>query len=183
MIDYRLFRLATVPRTGTTWMMHAASIAGLGDRQKAHVHMPHDPADPWVLRVSTVRHPCRWLASYYSTIHRGHVGVPVVDLFSQLPVGDFDDFVRSYLKRMPGAIGRMFAAYHADVYLRVEDFPETFHELLADLGVQTGKRMGVLTLPPQGTSRRRQPAWNVSLYQRVIAAEHEMLAHFNYLGG
>ena len=40
MIDYSLFRYASPPRTATTWIRKAASLAGLGDPTRVDVHVP-----------------------------------------------------------------------------------------------------------------------------------------------
>jgi len=181
MINYELFEFAAAPRTGTTWVIHAARFMGLGEGFKAHVHVPFEGKSD-LYRVSTVRHPCTWLASYFTSIHRGFLAVPAVDRFCRLPTDDFDDFVREYLRFMPGEIGQMFLDYNANSYMRMEDLPWAFVELMESLGIPTEKADECLGIPVQNQTmgKKTKPMWNKQLWKRVTEAEKEMMEAYGY---
>lgn len=137
MINYGPFQFSSPPRTATTWFLRVCSMVGYPGGFKAHAHEPIP--EVWCgagLSISLVRHPYDWLVSWYYGLQGGAVGVPEVDVFAKL-VGEtssFWDFVRLYLRRQPGAITRMFSAYHASSILRVEDLPLAAMELFKALG-------------------------------------------------
>lgn len=179
MITYPDFHFASPPRTGTTWFLRACFYAGWGAQHKANVHIPHTPGSE--LKITLVRHPCDWLASYFTRIHRGCIHVTSVDRFAKLPVGDFDKFVRAYLQRMPGAIGEMFTDYNATSYMRIEDMPHAFIELCMSLNVHPSQYGMVYALKPvNDTATDKLPIWRRSLYEHVMDAEREMMEHFDY---
>lgn len=179
MVDYSLFQLACPPRTGTTWMLHAAAIAGLGSRSKAAAHQPHNGQSRG-LRVCTVRHPCTWLASYWTVLYPGFTGVDIVDRFAKLRGDTFDQFVRSYLSRIPGAIGEMFFSYNADSYVRLEDLPWSFVDLLASSGVPQSMRERCISITRMNSGISPKPDWNKVLHRRVIESERDMCDLFDY---
>lgn len=179
MIDYDLFRFATAPRTGSAWVVSAAALAGLGERQRAKVHIPHEPAVNSFC-ISLVREPCEWLASYWATIKGGLVGVREVDVFSPFcREKSFDEFIRGYLHTIPGQVGKMFNSYHADSYMRTCDLPWAFVEVLQAMKVPKPLRDRVLSLGKVNASKRR-PDWQPSLYRQVKLAEAEMIEEFDF---
>ncbi len=183
MHNYRdRFHFAACPRTGSTWFIKAAAIAGLGEAFKAKLHDPFPARAQRLasLRVSLVRHPCDWLASYWASIHPGRVGVREVDA---LPVAmaSFDSFIKAYLRSMPGQVGRIFASYNADTYLRLEDMPWAAVELFETIGVQRGQTALVEKLDPQNVTRQElRPHWDAKLRRRVLEAEQEMCERYDY---
>lgn len=181
MIHFDLFQFASAPRTATTWVRRAAALAGLKENWTREVHMPFPEQNEWkVLRVSCVRHPCDWLASYYAMINPGHVNVPTVDAF-RTNEKTFDEFIRRYLDEMPGAVGRMFASYNADSCMRVEDLPAAFCELLESLGVPRKLRERCIETGPDNiTHPDKRPKWNKQLKDAVIRAEVQFLERFEY---
>lgn len=158
--------------------MRACFQAGLGTQPKARVHEPHDNGSS-VLKVSMVRHPCDWLASYWNEIGNARLGIPT-DVFAPLPADDFDDFVRAYLKKIPGAIEQIFDAYHGDSYLRLEDQPWALEELLESVGVSKPMRELVLMTDVVNQSKNEIPIWSKSLRRRVEDAERGLMERFNY---
>lgn len=181
MIDFDYFRYAAPPRAGTAWFCQAAAAVGLKQPGRTKVHIPHT-RDGIQYRVTTIRHPCDWLASYYGTIH-GVVGVPVVDKFHDLRRAyTFEDFVRQYLKRMPGKIGRMFESYGADTCIRLEDLPLAFIEFAIGLGIKEpiAKRAGIIA--PANRNIRRLPTWTPQLYECVREAESPFIERYGYHG-
>lgn len=123
MIDYGLFRFATPPRTASTWFLQACFTADLGVGFKADVHIPPPDKAKHALNVSLIRNPVDWLASYYHALEGGHVGVPEVDVFSRYAkeADSLNEFIEAYLRNIPGAIGRMHAAYKAGMVMKVEE--------------------------------------------------------------
>lgn len=178
MISYPQFDFASPPRTGTAWFVDACFRSGLGERSRGSVHIPHEKQRK-TFCVTQVRHPCSWLASYWTTIFPGHVGVDCVDAFRFLRGGTFDQFVTSYLKKIPGGIGRMFAQYDADNYLRLEDQPGAFLELMESVGI----RVRWKTIMPYGIMNKTlkvKPRWHGAMWQAVMKSEQEMVEKFGY---
>jgi len=179
--DMRLFEFSGAPRTATTWVQRACVACYLPAGSKSEIHMPPEGKNDR-LWVSTVRHPVVWLQSYWTNIFPGKVSVRSVDAFADLPGETFYEFVENYLETMPGGIGRMFESYRAGSYLRVEDLPQCWMELMETLRVPSVFRQRCLKIPwMNGSARKKQkPKWIPSLREAVIAAEKEMVEHFNY---
>lgn len=180
MIDCGPFRFASAPRTGTAWFCQCLAAVGVGEFGRASVHIPHD-VNSNCCTVTIVRHPCDWLASYFGTIRGGHTYVDAVDQFSQLPRDDFDWFIRLYLKRMAGSVGRLFDRYHANCVLRLEDMPQAMIELVCRFGVTEKIAKRIATVAPANRNIRKLPIWNPSLYARVVDAERDFLKRYDYL--
>lgn len=144
------------------------------------MHLPHAGPHSGKIRVATVRHPCAWLASYWQVIYPGHVGVEQVDQFADLPGESFDEFVQSYLRQIPGAVGRMFAAYGADTCLRVEDLPRGWVELLRSLRVPRAFTERCMAMGRANASLRPVPIWLGTLRRAVCEAEVDTLESFDY---
>lgn len=180
MIDYGVFRYAGPPRTGSTWVLKAAALAGLGEGQKAKLHEPHSPGAS--LKVSTVRHPVDWLKSYWAEIHGGCVGVPAVDWFAvhARSSEDFPEFVERYLAEQPGAVSRMFLSYGADSWIRTDELAWGFCDLLESAGVPRKQRELVLALPRQCCARRPLPDLPDPLRRRVLEAERRIVEEFEF---
>ena len=177
MINYKYFRFAAPPRTGSTWVMKAAELAGLGHGSKTHLHVPFRNEKDAILRVSMVRNPVTWLQSYYQSIRGGSISVPVVDVLTKLDFSEFDTFVDSYLEQTSGALGRIVEGYYADTYLRMEDLPWSFIELVET--VQPLYPSGIKLLPSQNISNTKP---YVTEYQRkaILEAESELVERFEY---
>jgi len=177
----RLFEFSGAPRTATTWIQHACHACYLPTGSKSEIHMPPVGKND-KLWVSTVRHPVVWLQSYWVNIFPGKVSVIEVDAFADLPGQTFDQFIRAYLDLLPGGVGRMFEAYHAGSYLRVEDLPRCWMELLEALRVPEVFRDRCWDIPwMNGSNYKNKTAkWNPSLQEAVLEAEKEMIDHFDY---
>jgi hypothetical protein len=181
MIDYKIFRYAGCPRTGTTWMLQALKAAGLGEGQKTHVHQTFDSSPINVFHVSTIRNPCSWLASYYAAIYPGCTTLPAVDRFRFANCKTFDDFIRSYLNHTPGAVGEMFATYHANTCLRLEDYPWNVIELLDTFDVPKYKYDLIQSIPALNkTKPEKLPRWDTELRREVIQAEKAFVERYEY---
>lgn len=181
MIENKYFQFAAAPRTGTTWFMKACEDAGLGRGFKAHVHDPFPGRTGLCFRVSLIRHPIDWLASYFANIHGSNLGLLPLEVIRTLPTGDFEQFIQAYLDICPGEVGRIFVMYGADSYIKVEDFPNAFSELLAafDLSKRTQRRCHLI--PVCNQSRKEKPVWNPQLRAAVMAAEEKFMRDFEYL--
>lgn len=183
MIDFQLFNYAGPPRTGTTWMAHAMYAATGVETFKTHVHVPWTVSQEiGELRVTTVRHPLNWLASYYREIHSGSIGVPVVDRFAkEIQADSFSAFVRDYLDKTPGQVGRIFDSYSANICLRVEDFPHNLIELLRSLGIPYAQAVKA-HIPAKNTAKQksRLAIWNPALLTAVAESERDTMERFGY---
>lgn len=177
MIRYPDFDFASPPRTGTTWFVQACAFTPLGERSRGQVHLPHD--DSPTLKITHVRHPCDWLASYFQTIQGGYLDVPCVDAFRFLDFTTFSLFIKSYLKTMPGAVGRMFTAYRAASYIRLEDEPFGLLSLLRSCEIK-GDETKIRVLAPANRARKHLPIWEKHLRDAVMEAEKEFVEEFDY---
>ena len=175
-IQYPGFQFASPPRTGTAWFTKYAHSIGLGERTRSNVHFPHEvTSEP---RLTIVRHPCDWLASYFLNVYPACLCVPCVDIFRLLPGMTFDCFVAGYLKKHKGAIGDMFAAYNATDYIRLEDVPVAADTFIHSIGIKTQKIQG--TPIAANTSRTMKPLWDRSLWQDVMESEKEYVQKYGY---
>lgn len=179
-INYGKFIFAAAPRTGTTWWLKSAAIAGLGNGSKSHVHQPAFDRHSNTLSVTLVRHPCDWLASYYVAIHRGCSGVLAVDKFMPLSDKSFDCFVEDYLTIMPGYVGRLIDSYRADTVFKIEDMPWAFVEFAESLGVSIEKRKEVASLTKMNASKEL-PVWDKGLRRAVKQVESDLCERYEYL--
>lgn len=179
MIDFRFFQYAGPPRTGSTWVLHAAHACGLGQGSKSHVHLPFEGR--WTkFRVITVRNPCDWLVSYWSELYPGKMGLAEVDVLAELPGQFFDEFIQAYLKQCPGQVGRIFSSYNADTCLRLEDFPISWMELLSIYRVPYVLRQKAMEVFRINSCRFEKPTWPIHLRRQVAEAEWETMERFDY---
>lgn len=195
MIDFGKFKFAGAPRAGTTWILKATYVVGLGEFSKSFVHVPHKipqrGREVPQLKVSTVRNPCDWIISYYAAIRGQHVNVPAVDEFLKIPTitepGEpkedyqkhFQEFVEAYLAKMPGQIGKVFFSYNADSYIKVEDFPWSYIEMLISTGMKEDKARLCEQVARQNEGRNL-PVLDRKLKQKVMDAEQKMVEAFEY---
>jgi len=175
MLQYKLFDFACPKRTGGLWFWKASQLAGLGmgftrayeleDAPRIQTMFPRVNKDN-KLRLSLVRHPCNWLASYY-------VNTPQYR-------ESFDTYVEGVLScGCSRSVKRLFATYKADIVLRLEDMPWAYIELLESLGVGAEYRDNVRQLKPQNVSTNL-PKWNPELRKRVMKVEKEMCDEYEY---
>lgn len=130
MIDYRILQFSSAPQTGEDWFVKSAQLMGLGPGFLDHAHNPFPvERNGSVYRVSLVRHPATWLAACFRIIKEETTNGHLTN-FRTLNDYCFEAFIHSYLKEMPGAVGRLFDAYKADSYMRYEDLPWAFIELM-----------------------------------------------------
>jgi hypothetical protein len=183
-MNFGSFEFASPPRTATSWIRSAAAEAGLMERDRVAVHVPHQKScnSSGVIRLSCVRHPCTWLRSWYAAIYPAIIEVEAVDHLRRMTnPGTFDHVVRQLLVSSPGCIGRMHAAYGADVVIRVEDLPWAFVEFLESVGVERRLRERCLLMPAQNATKpEKLPEWNPCLHARVLVAENEFASKYEY---
>ena len=181
MINYGNFCFASAPRTGTTWFLKACQLAGLKRGFKAHAHTHFREDHYTYLKVSLVRHPYRWLTSYYKAIFPGVIGIYEVD---QLRLGvtklGFERFALDYLEKRPGQIGRIFHSYQADSYLRIEDTPWNAIELFTSAGISKNLSNACRDLAPQNLSKEHTPKYP-HLYTLIMEAEKDLVERYEYL--
>lgn len=181
LIDYKVFRFASAPRTGTVWFRKVCATAGLGELSAAGVHIPHTPRGG-VLTVSLIRHPIDWAESYWHALRGGHTAVTAVDVFAPL-ARDADcvgDFLAAYLAQMPGAIGEMFDSYNADVVLRLGDMPWAMFGFLRSAGVSKKMARKAVEIPPQNRGRGEAAIIESGMRRRIMIAESEFCQEYGY---
>lgn len=194
-VEYERFQFASAPRTGSTWFLKAASISGLGDGSKSKVHIPFPDDNSKTLRVSMVRRPVDWMASYWASIYPGSVGIHHIDALGTYQWGDkdsagytsrsgviqnFDDFVRHYLKYMPGQYGRIINHYQSDNVIRIEDTPWCFIEFVEGFKSLSPHQIESLRNLNKQNSSKHLPVWNKKLRRKVIEAEEEIYDRYEY---
>src|SRR5690606_83320 len=141
---------------------------------KAKVHFPPDnPRRDFV--ITTVRHPYRWLVSYYLALKGGVIGVKAVDVFAKhcREASSLEGFIRRYLNEIPGAVGLMFDAYEASSVLRIEDLPFCLTEFLSLLNCPWEVRREIEQLSRQNCCRQIPPRADPVLYDMVMDAESD----------
>lgn len=176
MIDFGPFRYAGPPRTGTTWFRQSCETVLEVSRPRVAVHEPAKDLDAFT--VCTIRNPISWLASYYAAIYPGHVGVPQVDVLNRLPrQNNFEGFVREYLKSVPGQVGRIYEAYPAHSYLRIEDAPGCLNELLLTFGYRPFRLQGRVNTR---NKKSKRTVLSDRLKEAVYEAERETMEEFDY---
>jgi len=183
MIDLGRIQLAVPPRCGTTWALHAAHAAGLGTHTKTTAHIPfdHQGRTSRQLQVTIVRHPADWLASFWTAIYTGKIGVPCVDRFSDVAIEskDFTGFILNYVEKCPGTVGSMFEAYRANTYLRLEDMPWAWIDMLRSVGVSKGAAEQVRKIGRINQSTGK-PVVTKMLREVITRSEQVMMDAFDY---
>jgi len=181
MIQYKDFFFAAAPRTGTTWFIKCCSEIGLGDKQKANLHVP--PSIIWSgYLVTLVRHPYDWLVSYYLALKGGMTGVYDVDTLAEhaRTAVDVDEFISRYLTYCSGTVGRIFDRYRATTVLRLEDFPWNAIELFESVGVKHDDAMKAHNITPQNARKGHIHIPNKQQRRQVVLAESEICERYEY---
>ncbi len=182
MIKYEKFFFAAPPKTGSTFFIKAAAEIGLGDAQKAELHIP-PPLTNWSgFLVSTVRHPYEFLCSYYLSLKGGATGVACVDVLMDHARTslDADEFVSKYLKHCPGEVGKIFDRYRANSVLRLEDFPWNIIEFFETIGVQHNEAWKISSMTPQNARKGHPHIVNKDLRKQVVIAEKDICERYEY---
>lgn len=135
MIETPEFLFAAPPKAGCRWTHGAlAEVYGRENLVHGSFHMVDQGRrdKPW---LSIVRDPADWARSYFQNINFP-VGMPELDAFLDVSRGTrepdaagFRRFVAQYIAAGL-SIGHMFAAYHADHVLRIEDMPGALERLV-----------------------------------------------------
>ena len=184
MIDYGGFRFGACPRTGTTWVMQAAAIAGFGVGFKTEVHEPPTEDDPGQLTVTLVRHPYEWLTSYYFALQGGCVGVALIDELAPLAreMKDFPSFVVRYCESFAGRFTKIIHSYRGDSVIRTEDLTSGTMELFRSLGVKEQQLTEIKAMSPANVNLNKGNVdCNIRYLQEIVRrAEQETYDHFDY---
>ena len=104
-----------IPKTGGTLCRLAMRSAGLKARRAGQQHGPWVPKEHQHLpRFTILRHPVTWLESYWgygtATRWRPRKDEPCWDLH-KCHSETFLGFIETYLRRMPGEVGRVFEMF------------------------------------------------------------------------
>lgn len=179
---------ATAPRCGNHLVLHLLSERGISHVVSiGGIHQNYVPTDS-KLKISMVRNPFNWLLSYYYVIQGAPLDCPA-DEFSSMAreASSGSDFLRLYLQHMPGAVGRMFASYGADIVWRLEDMPEAFDLYLTDVGRERLIKKRVNAEPavvnPMNTKLAKLMLTSIvdrRLPQLVLEAESEFCERYEY---
>lgn len=178
-----LFEFASVPRTGSTWFMHACYEVGLGGGSKSKVHEYFPEGKSTLPRITIVRHPCDWLMSYFHCIFPAKIGLDIDELASICWQHDapksFDQCIRLVIENHPGIVGRIFSQYKADVYLRTDSINESFYELCLSLGIPKKHARKARSLKPINSGWMRCK-WNPALYDRILDLEKDFVNQYDF---
>lgn len=180
-IDYGKFVFASPPRTGGTWFIKAASEAGLGRAFKKDLHIPASKEEK-KLKVSLVRHPCDWLASYYFALRGGQTGVEPVDVLIPLAKDcmEFEDFVLCVLDEFPGQVSEIMLYYNSDSYIRTQDLQWAAYDLFTSEEVKASplKAAPAVANGPQNCFKY-DIQWSPIIWRRVVDSE-PICEHFEF---
>jgi len=178
-IRYSLFEFATLPGTGASWFVQACQYAGFGPSFLNYAHIPFsESVHSSKLRVSLVRHPCSWLAHCFVAKKSNLVPLKYMGGFADSPLDNFDSFVEDYLNRMPGAVTTLYRNYQADTFIRIEDMPGAFHELMESFGVPRTLYGYHVRTPIQNNNL---PEWNPKLRALVAKQEMSIIDEYDYI--
>ena len=184
MIDYGKFCFGACPRTGSTWVMQAAAVAGFGTGFKSEVHEFPVEDNPGQLTVTLVRHPYEWLISYYFALQGGAVGVSLIDELAPLvrAAEDFPSFVVRYCESFAGRYSEIIRSYHGDSIIRTEDLRSGIIELFRTLLVKEDRLMKIKESSPINVNLNKGHVdCNIRYLQETVRrAEQETYNHFNY---
>jgi len=184
-VEYPFFSFAAPPGTWSNHFLEAFRLAGLGkaDKEDALRHFSK-VNNGKILRVSSIRHPCWWLAGVYSALSkqnsRTNADIHFIGTsFVGLDKSSFDAFIQSYLQMYPTGVSCLFDQYKADTRLRVEDMPWCLLELLEAFeipkvfldSVEAYWRTKVYEVMPE---------WMPHLYQQVLEAEGDFCCEHDY---
>lgn len=173
-IEFTDFCLAAPPNTYAGWLIttcegnsYPSSFLDGGS-----VHQPFKRAKSarHKLYVSLVRNPADWLYDWSASGTLLAVNTPL-NLLRYPDIG-FEAVAERYLRLCPGAIGKMFNAFHADTYMRVEDQGEALVELLESFGKQITQ-----IKPPPLT---HIPPKYAQLRSMILSAENELCQRYDY---
>lgn len=143
MIDYPQFSFAAPPCVYSHWFVFVAGSAGLRPARHFPTQLVPPLPNHGKFVVSIVRHPLTWLHSYFENMKGKETRIPEVDVFRDCYQGSqnrFPIFVDAYLKKCPGAVSRLYQAYHSSNVMRVEDFPNAAADFLESFGHVTDCR-------------------------------------------
>lgn len=185
MIDYGPYRLASPPRTATTWFERASFLAGFERGVNQHSHVHELPEDDDGLSVTLVRHPYEWLDSYYHELKGGFCGVAEVDDLVPLVRSSirFEQFVNLYVKQRAGFLFDLIKKYRPTTVLRVEDLPWAAVEFFGAFGASAKQLQEIIILAPRNARLNRYNGNGVDDRQKktVCEAETEYCEAFDYI--
>ncbi len=160
--------------------MTAAGVAGLGWKPVDDALTPSELNDRHHLRLCLVCHPYDFLLDFYLySLRRENGG----GRLGQLRNGceSFREFVERYLFEIPGEVGELFFNHHADSYMRIDDCPKAFVELMQSIDLPEKQLAGLTKLIPFSVIVGPYTTKiNRDLIRDVGLAEKRMMEEFNY---
>lgn len=174
MIDYHLFSFACPPCVGGEWFVRAAELCGLGKAEVEQAYDPFNGNQPNQLKVSLIRNPCSWILDCYGRLRCDNNGDTklLMGLDANQPI---DFFIGEYIRKTPGALGRIASRYEADTVMRIEDMPWAFIELIDSLDVPRSMQDRVI-----GLGRPSHLAMPSQRARMVANMERELMERYEY---
>lgn len=188
MIDFGLFQFASAPRTASTWFTSASKAVGLCDPgrvftvEEVHAYFPQERTG--VPRITLVRHPVDWLASFFSLVYPAPLGLRsdrLCEFCHRYEVDSFDRFLELSLDWYPGIVGQFFADYDADIVLRTDRISEGFCQVMESMGIDNTALGTVRNMPPANVGLGDSPIpWDPVLRERFLDSEQEMMDRYGF---
>ncbi len=180
MIDFGTFQFACPPGIGGSWLLAAMRHVGVpavgGDgRMWTPFHGPNNDN----VRVTAVRHPCRWLQKcrkmFFGISDDARKALSPLD---KIPLcRTSDEFAAKYMDQCPGVFGTIHHRYKADVTMRIEDQPWALIELLESLGVPKERRNQCLRVP---TTWKDCGMLGRDTRMKIMGAESDLCSRYDY---
>lgn len=193
------------PKTGGKWVREVLRRARLGAREVGGPDMHGDVARVMyedcvyqhAFSFAFVRHPVRWLESYWRFTHSGervsawgklnrwedwHPNAPLAKLTTSSAT--FDEFARGVCEREPGYVTHLFGRYCAahvrpSFVGRFERLRGDLSKALADAGEEVPHDLLKRT-PPENVSDRVPCEWRPETLARFQDLEAAGLARYGY---
>jgi hypothetical protein len=183
MFEYETFTTGAPPRTGNHWL--EAGLRACGHTPIGTIP-PHSPEGiDGKPRITMLREPAGWLASHYMNTLGIYGLSPGLDRLNQCapwpppPAAPlprryraplFEEFVHSYLERMPGAVSAIFEEFDSELKVRLDhaaaDLCDVLDWLELKHDIEAIRAVGVI----RGGSNRKA-AWPKVLRQSFLAFE------------
>jgi len=193
------FAYLAIPKSGSSWVVKALEAAGLNPVIPA---LPNGQSSRHAgLHESrylignrfvfcTVRHPIRWLRSWYlwQASHQWGGFQGPTNVLMACRSRSFQGFLENYAQKMPGEVSNIFSAYMdeplggIDRVGRTEDLPGCLGEALVEAGV-SGDLNRITEIPPVNVTADTMLVGtqvDLELALKVFMADEELFRRFDY---
>jgi len=180
-------RFLHTPKTGGTWVRAALKNSGiiLAETETAHVEFDQCPGRG-LFTIAFVRHPWTWWKSYW--LYKRSHGWGFENRFDlRCMDNQFERFMLKVLEKTPGHCTNVFQRFVGQ-HDRQVDFVGAYENLVGDMVtalVLAGEpfdeqRLRHTKVRNAGDYAAFSTACSREICQRVLEAEHEAMARFNY---